>query len=105
MHLEPRAQRGVFVGIDEERRSYRIVLDGTRKYTVARSVVFSEQSLVHAMRASIGLTISDGSDSILVPNNSVSTYASSEVLQNPAIPTAQQVNSDSLTDTPTRAQA
>ena len=40
MYLEPRAQRGVFVGVDEERRFYRIVLDGTRKYTVARSVVF-----------------------------------------------------------------
>ena len=101
--MEPRAQRGVFVGIDEERRSYRIVLDGTRKYTVARSVVFYEQSLVHAMRENTGVTVSDGSDSILVPKNSVSTNESSEVLQSNTVPTAQQDISDSLADTPTHA--
>ena len=31
-HLTPRAQRGVFVGVDEERRGYRVVLDGMHTY-------------------------------------------------------------------------
>jgi hypothetical protein len=34
-HLALRAQRGVFVGVDEERRGYRVVLDGMHTYTVA----------------------------------------------------------------------
>ena len=67
LHLEPRAQRGTFVGVDEERTSYRIVLERHRKYTGARSVVFYEQALVYAMRENIGLTVSDKSDVVLVP--------------------------------------
>ena len=59
---EPRAQRGVFVGIDEECRGFRVVLDGARKFTVARSVTFYEQALVNAMRTNVGLTLSDASD-------------------------------------------
>ena len=64
-HLTPRAQRGVFVGVDEERRGYRVVLsmhmDGmhTYIYMVARSVTFYEQSLVDAMRINIGKEPSD----------------------------------------------
>ena len=58
-HLTPRAQRGVFVGVDEERRGYQVVLDGMHTYTVARSVTFYEQSLVDAMRISIGKETSD----------------------------------------------
>ena len=50
LHLEPRAQRGIFVGVDEERRGYRVVLDGAKKFVVARSVTFYEHSLVDAMR-------------------------------------------------------
>ena len=42
-HLQPQVQRGTFVGIDEARRSFRVVLDGARKFVVARSVVFEEQ--------------------------------------------------------------
>ena len=58
-HLTPRAQRGVFVGVDEKRRGYRVVLDGMRTYVVARSVTFYEQSLVDAMRTDIGMELSD----------------------------------------------
>ena len=105
LHLEPRAQRGVFVGIDEERRSYRVILDGARKYTVARSVVFYEQSLVHAMRESIGLTVSDGSTSNLVPQGLVPHTLSSEGLQNNILGTEQQDGSHSSSDLSTHAQA
>ena len=62
-HLQPRAQQGTFVGIDEEKRSFRVVLDGARKFVVARSVFFYEQSLVHAMGESIGMNVSEGSSS------------------------------------------
>ena len=47
--LEPRAQRGVFVGFDEERRSVWVVVDGQRKFTVHRSVVWYEQPLLDTM--------------------------------------------------------
>ena len=67
LNLEPRAQRGIVVGVDEGRRSYRVVLDGNRKYTTVSSIVFYKQSLVHAMRENIGLTVSDKSDVVLVP--------------------------------------
>ena len=42
LHLATRAQRGTFVGIDEERRGFRVVLDGARKFMVARSASFGE---------------------------------------------------------------
>ena len=58
-HLTPRAQRGVFVGVDEERRGYCVVLDGMHTYIVARSVTFYEQSLGAAMRINIGKQPSD----------------------------------------------
>ena len=49
-HLEPRAQRGIFVGFDEERRGVRVILDGQRKYTVHRTVVYYEHTLLNAMK-------------------------------------------------------
>ena len=39
LYVEPRAQHGIFVGVDEGRRAYRVILDEARKYTVARSVI------------------------------------------------------------------
>ena len=44
-HLLPRAQCGVFVGVDEWRRGYRVVRDRMRTCIVAQSVTFDEQSL------------------------------------------------------------
>ena len=49
-HLEPKAQRGIFVGFDERRRGVRIILDGQRKYTVHRTAVYYEHSLLSAMK-------------------------------------------------------
>ena len=49
-HLEPRAMRGTFVGFDERRRGVRIILDGQRKYTVHRTAVYHEHSLLSAMK-------------------------------------------------------
>ena len=36
-----------------------VVLDGARKFTVARSVTFYEQALVNAMRTNVGMHLSD----------------------------------------------
>ena len=67
LHLEPRALRGIFVGVDEERMGYRVVLDGAKKFIVACLVTFYEHSLVDAMRMDVGRTISDLSKFITVP--------------------------------------
>ena len=62
------------MGVDEECRDFRVVLDGARKFTVARSVTFYEQALVNAMRSSVGLHLSDASNvQFLQP--SVSTFS------------------------------
>ena len=50
------------MGVDEERRGFRVVLDRARKFTVARSVTFYEQALVNAMRSNMGLHLSDTSN-------------------------------------------
>ena len=55
LRLEPRAQRGVFVGVDEERKGFRVVLDGARQFTVARLVTFYEHG-----NASQGLSDASG---------------------------------------------
>ena len=80
-------------------------LDGLHTYVVARSVTFYEQSLVHAMRESIGLTVSDGSTSITVPQGLAPHTLSSEGLQNNLLGTEQQDGSHSSSDLSTRAQA
>ena len=50
-----------------ERRGYRVVLDGAKKFTVARSVTFYEQSLVDAMIINMGARLSDSSTFRTVP--------------------------------------
>ena len=65
-HLEPRAQRGIYVGNDESRRGFKLVLDGKRKPIVARSVVFYEQTLIDAMYSALQHTSSEVST---IPSN------------------------------------
>ena len=44
--LNKKCRRGVFVGFSEERRGFKILLDGKSKTIVARSVVFNEKELI-----------------------------------------------------------
>ena len=77
-HLEPRAQRGVFVGFDEERRSVRVVVDGQRKFTVHRSVVWYEQPLLDTMTRCAHSAYSDQQPILDMPTARNSNSASSD---------------------------
>ena len=47
-----RAAHGIFVGYDEHRHAYRILLDGASQYVVAQVAVFNESSIIWCMLSS-----------------------------------------------------
>ena len=102
--LGTKSTAGTFVGVDEERRGFRVVLDGARKFTVARSVTFYEQALVNAMKTNVGMHHSDASGFQLI-EPSTSTYSvHGEGVPNLSSVQHQSASNDSLTDTSTASE-
>ena len=87
------------MGVDEERRGFRVVLDGARKYVVSRSVTFYEQALVQAMRTSVGIHPSDASGLQVFQPNSSAYSSNSEGPTNSASVQHQSGKYDSSADT------
>ena len=65
-HLEPRAQRGIYVGNAESRRGFKLILDGKRKTLVTYYVAVYEQTLIDAIYSALQNTSDEVST---IPSN------------------------------------
>jgi hypothetical protein len=97
----PTSERGIFVGYDVRRRSYRVLLDGHKKLVVCRSVTFNEGDHVTAAMGGINVqqevkTVppakvdDDSSDEEVIHWGSVQQPATPNVIPMTP-PTAQQI--------------